>query len=99
MAAQGTMIIRFGIHSFLPVGKNDKKWIWVAAIGEMFKGLNFGLMQAAGVMVASNEAPPELQATAQGFFAGVYQGNYSICIALIFRIGAFFSRSNWIFGD
>jgi len=24
--------------------------------------------------VASNEAPPELQATAQGLFAGVYQG-------------------------
>lgn len=51
MAAQVMMIVRFVIHSTLPHGKTRAWVIWSATFAEVLKGINLGLMQAAGVLV------------------------------------------------
>ncbi|RKP19139.1 MFS general substrate transporter [Rozella allomycis CSF55] len=74
VVAQLSLIIRFAIHSFLPVGQNNEIYIYIAYFAEAMKGISFGCMTASGVMVAVKEAPKHLQATAQGLFSGIYIG-------------------------
>jgi MFS family permease len=74
IGSQIAMIIRMTIHSSLPTGTNTSWHVYMAALAEAFKGLSFGMMMSSGVMVAAKEAPPELQATAQGVFSGIYHG-------------------------
>merc|ERR1712130_613496 len=46
---------------------------WVLPL-ELLHGLTFGAMYAAGIHYSSKLLPPELSATAQGLFGGVYNG-------------------------
>ena len=47
---------------------------WLVLPLELFHGLTFGAMYAAGINYSSNMFPPHLSATGQGIFNGLYGG-------------------------
>ncbi|RKP19619.1 MFS general substrate transporter, partial [Rozella allomycis CSF55] len=72
--AQISMLTRMTTHSLNIIGTGNTVNLVLACFGELFKGISFGCMMAGGVLVASKEAPKELQTTAQGLFSGIYNG-------------------------
>ncbi|EPZ37028.1 hypothetical protein ROZALSC1DRAFT_26549 [Rozella allomycis CSF55] len=79
--AQVAMVLRISCYAFLP--RNFELVQFAPIAYELFKGLNFGFMHAAGVQLALKLAPPELKTTAQSLFTGVFSG-LSACFAGIF---------------
>lgn len=55
-------------------GPEDPKWWILPFVLEIFKGLNSGLIVTSSVRIASDIAPPGCASSAQGLFAGTYQG-------------------------
>lgn len=72
-AALLSITLRVGAYCIIP--ENDRRWIWFVLFTEAFiRGIGNGAIQIAAVDQAAEIAGPELQATAQGIFASVYNG-------------------------
>lgn len=72
VAALVTIAVRLWAYVVMPEG--DDKWIYGALVIELLKGMSMGCLQIAAVQMAADEAGPDLQATAQGIFTGVFNG-------------------------
>lgn len=68
LLAQVAMVVRAWAYVLLP---SSSPAIYVYLI-ELLKGVGFGLTQISGTKVASEEAPEELQATAQALYTTFY---------------------------
>lgn len=68
LLAQVAMVVRAWAYVMLP---SDSRALLIYLI-ELLKGVGFGLTQISGTKVASEEAPEELQATAQALYTTFY---------------------------
>lgn len=67
--SQLAMVVRCWAYVFLPPSSSN---FWVVYVIELLKGVAFGFTQSAGVKLASEIAPPGLEATAQALYTSVY---------------------------
>ena len=67
--AQLAMVVRCWAYVLLPA---DPSSVWLVFLVELLKGVAFGCTQLAGVKLASDAAPKELEATAQALYTAVY---------------------------
>jgi MFS family permease len=87
--AQASMAVRMAFYGLIPL--NDPRTP-IPALGiELLKGISFACMQIPGVQIATQSAPPGLEATALGTFTAVYVG---LAPAAAGIIGGFCQKQN-----
>lgn len=80
LLAQLAMLLRGWLYVILP----PRDYLFPAACAiELLKGTAFGFTQVAGVKVASESAPPELQATSQAIYTSIYSQLPAVIAALL----------------
>jgi len=67
-----TIAVRLWAYVFIPEG--DRSWIYFVLVVELLKGMSMGTLQVAAVQMCADVAGPDLQATAQGIYTGVFNG-------------------------
>lgn len=78
--AQGAMVFRTWAYAVLP---QTNAPLWVYWLVELSKGVAFGFTHSAGVKLASEAAPPGLEATAQALYTSIYSQLPAVIAGLI----------------